>query len=141
MSGVLCNLPKIILMGIFKYTGLIKYSFAQMSAGVFIREDALSNPFSLAIGVVSDFAVASLLGILLVYIMRITGKDYPISKGVLYGIMIHIVVYGVAKTLNITSVELLNPLANFIVLFPNIIFGIFNALFIERYGILDSDEF
>lgn len=110
-----------------------------MSAGIFINEGALGNPFALIMGYISDFAVASLLGILLVYIMKITGKDYPISKGFLYGVMIHIVVYGLAKTLNITSVELLNPLSNFIVLFPNIIFGIFSALFIERYGILDVD--
>ncbi|WP_041667272.1 hypothetical protein [Acetohalobium arabaticum] len=124
-------------MSIFKYLGLVKYNFTQMTAGIFVRESALSSPFALAVGLVSDFAVASLLGIILVYIMRMTGKDYPISKGFLYGVMIHIVVYGLAKTLNITSVELLNPVSNFIVLFPNITFGIFSALFIERYGILE----
>lgn len=134
IAGVLCNLPKVILMGIFQQMGLVRYNFAQMTAGIFIKQDGLSNSFALATGHIADFAVASSLGILLVYIMKLTGQDYPISKGLLYGIIIHIMVFGLAKTLNITSVELVEPVANFVVLLPNISFGILAALFIYRYG-------
>lgn len=139
ITGVLCNLPKVILMSIFKQVDLVRYNFAQMTAGIFIKQDGLSNPFALATGHIADFAVASSLGIILVYIMKLTGKDYPISKGLLYGIIIHIIVFGVAKTLGITSVELVEPVANFVVLLPNISFGILAALFIYRYGNLVSN--
>ncbi len=134
IAGVLCNLPKVILMHIFQQMDLVRYNFAQMTAGIFIEQNGLSNPFALATGYIADFAVASSLGIILVYFLKLTGKDYPISKGLLYGIIIHIIVFGVAKTLGITSVELVDPVANFVVLLPNIAFGISAALFIYRYG-------
>lgn len=64
-----------------------------------------------------------LLGVVIVYLFRIMGNDYPVFKGLLFGGVSYIFLYGVAMALNFTRVSLLTPLPNLVLLVPHVVFG------------------
>ncbi|GAB6137927.1 hypothetical protein JCM15060_11160 [Halanaerobaculum tunisiense] len=81
-----------------------------------------------------DFTVAALLGVLLVYIIRLTGNDYEIYKGLLIGLASFIFLYGIMVRTSLTSGNLATPLPNFLGLLLHIIFGLVSGWVIKQYG-------
>lgn len=101
-------------------------------------KEVLANPIAMITGYFADFTLAVLLGVMLVYVMRIMGKDYAIIKGIMFGAASYVLIYGIAMTLNFTRVSLLTPLPNFVLLFPHVIFGGIAGWVIKRYGNLEE---
>lgn len=138
IAGAIGNVPKAILTNLFQYFGWVRYTFGQLAAGLFMKQEVLSNPLVLLVGYVTDFTVASLLGVVLVYIIRNTGNDFEIFKGLLIGLASYIFLYGIMLRLHITSGNLATPLPNFLALPPHIIFGMLSGWVIKHYGVLEE---
>lgn len=44
VAGVIGNIPKTILTITFYYFGWVRYTFSQLAAGLFMKQEVLSNP-------------------------------------------------------------------------------------------------
>ncbi|MCK8825391.1 hypothetical protein [Fuchsiella alkaliacetigena] len=140
ITGIVANIPKEIMKLIFQQFGWQRYSYTQIAAGLFVPQDLVSNPLSLIFGAITDLTVAASLGVLTVYIIKNTGDDYPLFKGLLVGMMSYIFLYGLILELDITSTSVATPLPNFLALIQHIIFGLIMGWFIKRFGKLKTPE-
>ena len=137
LAGFIGNIPKIIFTWILHFLGYDRYTFIHIAAGFFVPAKYLDKPLSLMIGVISDFIMAGLFGVVLLLIMRKTGSDFPILKGVGFSAVIYLFIYGMLMALDITRASLLTPLPNLLLLFPHLILGIVSAWFIKYYDGLE----
>lgn len=103
--------------------GWTRYNFGQIAAGYFVKEEVVSNSIAVVTGYIADYILAMLLGVVIVYVFRIMGRDYAVFKGLLFGGISYIFLYGVAMALNFTRVSLLTPLPNLVLLVPHVVFG------------------
>ncbi|MDK2984787.1 MAG: hypothetical protein PWQ96_429 [Clostridia bacterium] len=133
LAGLTANFIKLVVAWIGQFMGWLDYMFVHFALGLFMPQEFVNNPLALFLGYVTDFANGALLGVLLVYIFRLAGKDYGIIKGAIYGILIHVILYGGIIQFNVTNIYEISPLPNFVILVSNTIFGIVAAWFIERY--------
>ena len=88
-------------------------------------------------GYLGDFTLAMTLGIVLVYILRRTGKDYALIKGLGLGAITYMLLYGIAMALNFTRINLRTPLPSLLLFISHLVFGGFSAWAVQRYDSLD----
>lgn len=133
IAGLIGNIPKTIIDWTMHSLGLVRYTFAHIAAGYFVSIKYIDNPVSLATGFISDFIMAGFLGSLFLIILRISGKDYPVTKGILFSAILYVILYGLGMALNLTRVTLATPLPNLLLLLPHLVFGATMGFFLKRY--------
>ncbi len=114
----------------------MKYTFIHIAAGYFVPVDFIDSPVSLATGFIADYTMAAVIGFAIYLLLKKTGIDYAVIKGVAFGAFIYLICYGAFMALDITRASLLTPLPNLLLFFPHIVFGGFTAWIIKRYSIL-----
>lgn len=139
VAGVVGNIPKTILSIVFYYFGWIRYTFNQLAAGIFMKQEILSNPLALVVGYITNFTVAAFIGVVLVCIIRKTGNDYEIFKGILAGMASYIFLYGIMLRLNITIGNIETSLPNFLALLLHIIFGMLSGWIVKHYSLVSNE--
>lgn len=133
LIGFAGNVPKLILAWIFHFMGYLRYTFEQIAAGMFVPSDMLDDPVSIAIGVIADWTMAGILGILILTLIRKTGNDYPVFKAIMFTLAEYIFLYGALMAFNVTRASLATPLPNFLLFFPHLLYGITVGYAIQRY--------
>lgn len=133
LAGLLGNLGKEAVVWPLHWLGWVRYTFAHIAAGYFVEGKFINNPVSLATGFIADFTIAAFFGVLLLYLLRFTGKDYAILKGVGFGLVAYIIFYGLLMALDVTRASLLTPLPNLLLFIPHVIFGALTAYLLERF--------
>ncbi len=87
VSGLLGNIPKIIINEALVRKGIEKKRFAEIVAGMFVTQKEAASKKGIAFGFAGDFVSASFLGIPLVYLLSYTGKNNKIVKGGIIGLV------------------------------------------------------
>lgn len=86
VSGLLANIPKAILNEILFRKKVETKRYGEVISGIFMpKRQALSKQGKF-FGIGGDFISSAFLGIPLVYIMSLTGKDKYLLKGLLTGV-------------------------------------------------------
>ena len=94
----------------------------------------LDKPVSLAAGFITDYIVAAFLGTIMYYLLRKTGAEYAELKGLFFGGLLYVVVFGTFMSLNLTRASLLTPLPNLLMFFPHAVYGIITCWILKKYG-------
>jgi len=112
-----------------------KYMGYQISAGVYLHPQLTNDPLGVALGVIVWFFQAAMLGIILVYVLKITGRDFWWLKGLIVsnGIMF-VWIYGFLLTLGARRIVPFDMRTNWTVLTSNIVFGLLTSYLIIRWG-------
>lgn len=134
LAGILGNIPKTILGWLFSIFGWVRYTFCHIAAGYFVDAKFLDNPVSLAAGFITDYIVAAFLGTIMYYLLRKTGAEYAELKGIFFGGLLYVVVFGTFMSLNLTRASLLTPLPNLLMFFPHAVYGIITCWILKKYG-------
>ncbi|NLG84755.1 MAG: hypothetical protein GX493_09180 [Firmicutes bacterium] len=92
LAGTVGNLVKEFVVCPMYFLGWIHYPFVHLAASFFVKRSTIRNPLSLAKGFLTDYSVAAILGIFLLYVLTYTGKDHAVFKGMLLGLFVHIVI-------------------------------------------------
>ena len=133
LAGFIGNIPKIVVGWIFHFLGYLRYTFEHIAAGLFVPSTFLDNPVSIAIGVITDWIIAGIMGIFILWLIRKTKGNYPIIKGLFISSAIYVFFYGAGMAVNITRASLLTPLPNLLLLFPHLLFGATVGWFIKKF--------
>lgn len=92
--GLLADMVKLsvnYVLYLFKLTPVV---FWQITATKFLDKDDLYKPIAYFIGGIADITVSAALGVLFVYIIHFVGSKYLFIKGVGYGFLIWVGIFG-----------------------------------------------
>ncbi|HHX76730.1 MAG TPA: hypothetical protein GX697_00045, partial [Firmicutes bacterium] len=104
-----------------------------IAAGFYYSAENLNAPLSMVTGYITDWTIAAVFGIILLLILRKTGTDYAIFKGVGYGSLFYVVAFGIGMALDITRATLVTPLPDFLLLMVHLVIGGVTGWVLEKY--------
>lgn len=87
VAGVIASGIVATLSYILKYFGLYKYTYIDIAASLLYSHDQKGTLIWNLVGWLNNFIIGIILGIILVYIMALTGKDYGLLKGSIFGLV------------------------------------------------------
>ena len=137
ISGIIGNIPKNIFIFILYYFGIAKQPLWKVAASLYFPADKITILNILTLGLVTDYLIAGLFGILLVLILSYTGKDYYLFKGIGLGITFWVGLYGLLVGTSLTSIDPNTFGTNAAQLGAHIILGLVSSWFIVRTGRLE----
>ena len=133
-AGVIGNIGKEVITWVFYYLGLTRYTFEHFCAGIYVSPAHLNEPAAFLLGFLTDFTFAAIFGITILIIIKKTGTDFWIIKGLVFGIGIYVLCYGILRPLISSKVIIQAPLTNLLFIIPNLLFGLIVSWFIHRFG-------
>jgi len=92
--GLLADAVKLAvnyLAFLLKFTPIV---FWQITASRFLEKKDLSQPLAFVIGAVADLFTSAFLGVLFLYMTRYIGKKYLLLKGLGFGILVWVALFG-----------------------------------------------
>lgn len=72
--------------------------FWQITATRFLEKKDLYKPIGYAVGAVTDLIITSIMGVLFIYFLHFTGRDYVWLKGIGFGLTIWVLLLGTLLT-------------------------------------------
>ncbi len=136
MAGMASGFLTGAISNIMYLLGVCTLSMNAIGGGMFTREMLSVNaPLSWQLlGWVTHLIVSSMFGVILVYILVFTGRDYAILKGLLFGSAAWFVAISLVSPLAGFVPRNANPVDLFIMLGYHVLFGVFAAWLLVRYA-------
>ena len=132
MAGMIASVIKSISNLAFYHFGLVKITYLQMAASVFVSPHEVNVPFGVTIGVAADLIFGGALGLTILIIFRVFGRDLWWYKGIVAGNVIWIFASGLAVNTFARLVPL-DPLFRLISLLEHQVYGLSAAFLIWRW--------
>ncbi|MCM1565226.1 MAG: hypothetical protein NC238_04535 [Dehalobacter sp.] len=129
-----------IIMGFLSYiliaSGIPLTSPWNIAADVFLSWSQVNSPIGIFLGIVGTMALGIGTTILLVIVIKMTGKDFAILKGVIAANAVGFASMGFfMPLLNIAPQIQSQPLTNLFALIILTIFGMITSFILKKYGI------
>ncbi len=105
VAGLAGNIIKNIGNEISILLGFSKITYAEIAGGIYMKKKATRTPLGKAIGYLGDNAIGGALGIGFVYVLKATGKDHAIMKGVGYSHLAWTALLGGINKVGISSFQ------------------------------------
>ncbi len=86
VSGLIGNIPKVIICDYFAKKGWVEISCPERSAKLIVRPKEVNTSKGRLVGYITDSVMSSLLGIAFIYGLSISGKKNAMVKGVFAGV-------------------------------------------------------
>jgi hypothetical protein len=120
---------------IFKLFGYQFTSTWEATAGIFMSNNLVHTPLGNIIGFLGEYAIGASVGISIAYILKFTGYDYYILKGLGIGAFYWIVSVGViGNILNVTTQFANEPVTNFLIILDLFILSLISVLIIIKFS-------
>ena len=133
LAGWMGNLVKEALTWSFYFMGWVRYTFVHIAAGFYYSKENLDAPLSLVTGAITDWTIAGTFGVILFYLLRYTGSDYAVFKGIALGSLVYVITFGIGMALDITRASLLTPLPDFLLLMSHHSIGLVSGWALGKY--------
>ena len=134
LAGAVGNILKETMAWSLYFWGLIKYTFVHFCAGIVINPDTyVKDPLSVVVGIMIDFLIAAIFSLAMYLVMRRTGTDYWVIKGLGLGIFVFLICYGVLRPAISIKIES-SPFTALMYIFPNLTYGVATCWFLQKYG-------
>jgi hypothetical protein len=133
LAGWAGNIAKEIMVWTFYFLGWTKYTLVHIAAGFYYSADNLTAPVSMITGAITDWTIAGVFGVILLLILRFTGTDYALVKGIMFGSFFYLIAFGIGMSLDISRATLLTPLPDFLLLLSHLAIGGVCGWVLRRY--------
>ncbi|MCK8817446.1 hypothetical protein MWH28_08750 [Natroniella sulfidigena] len=134
VAGMIANIFKnAFIFGLY-FFDVIKYTTWHMASSSYISKDRINTLGSLIPGAVTDYFMASIMGIIIMYLLYFTGKENYIFKGVMVGLFYWVAIYGIVMSLEITYINPDDLITNLSQIVAHLIIGSLTAFIIVKYG-------
>ncbi len=94
LIGLFADVVKLIINYLFYLFNFTNVVFWQITAARFLDRNDLFKPAAYFIGAIADLTVTVTLGIVFVYVIYFTGKNYLWMKGVGFGLVVWVGLFG-----------------------------------------------
>ncbi len=133
-SGIIATLIKNCFSLFLWFFKLKRYLYWHLAASLFLENLKVPALPLLLIGFLVDIAVASLLGGIFFYLLRLTGKQYAYLKSIIAGLFIWVGVTGLSTRLGISGIDFSDLSTIFSFLITDIVFAVLLTFFILYFG-------
>lgn len=133
LAGWMGNVVKETLTWVFHFMGWVRYTFVHIAAGFYYSMENIDAPLSLVTGAITDWTLAGTFGVLLLLLLRLTGEDYAIVKGIGFSSLVYVITFGIGMALDITRATLITPLPDFLLLLSHLAIGGVSGWALKRY--------
>ncbi|MDX9871096.1 MAG: hypothetical protein RBT41_01600 [Clostridia bacterium] len=127
--GLLSDAVKLAVNYILFQFKLAKVVFWQITATRFLDKEDLSKPIAYFIGAVADLTISSALGILFVYLIYILGYKNIFIKGVGFGLMVWVLIFGTLLSQAVQDKLPQEPSGIVVTIIAHLFFGLALAFF------------
>lgn len=135
LAGIIATLIFLTVNYLFKLLGYQFTSTWEATAGLFLSPQLIHTPLGYLVGFLGQYSIGISGGICMAYILKFTGYDYYILKGLGTGILYWVAgVAIIGRILNVTQKLADEPVTNFLIILDLLIFGIISALIIVKLG-------
>lgn len=139
IAGIISTLIFVSVNYIFKLLGYQFTSTWEATAGIFLSNNLVHTPSGYIIGILGQYVIGASGGIFMAYVLKFTGNDHYILKGLGVGGFYWILSVGIiGKIINITQQFADEPVTNILIILDLAIFSIINVLIIRMYGNLEN---
>lgn len=135
--GILADVVKLLVNYSLFSLGLTKVVFWQVVATRFMQKEYLHNKLAFLVGGVADITVTSILGIVFVYIIYFFGSKNLWTKGVGFGLMAWVGLFGTLLGQTVEEKLPQEPTGVVVTLIAHIVFGLALAFFTK---LLDQER-
>ena len=137
--GLFADLVKLMtnyIGHLLKFTDVL---FWQIAATRFLEKSDLNKPVAYLVGGFADLAVAALMGVIFIYLLYFTGRDYAYIKGVGFGIIVWVALFGTVLGQSVQNKLTLNSTAILVTAIAHLSFGAALAFFALKFSSNKSD--
>ncbi|MCM1566673.1 MAG: hypothetical protein FNP40_15415 [Dehalobacter sp. 4CP] len=135
IAGIIGTMIMDVLSYIIIALGIPMTSPWNIAADVFLNWSEVNSPIGIFLGIVGTMALGIGTTIILVIVMKMTGKDFAILKGIIVSNAVGFASMGLfMPLLNIAPQIQLEPLTNLFALIILTIFGVIISFILKKYG-------
>ncbi len=135
IAGIIGTIIMDFLSYILIVLGIPMTSPWNIAADVFLSWSQVNSPSGIFLGIVGTTALGLSTAILLVIVMKMTGKDFAVLKGILVANTVGFASMGLfMPLLNIAPQIQSQPLTNLFALIILTIFGVVVSIILKEYG-------
>lgn len=127
--GLLADAVKLIINYILYLFNLTNVVFWQITASRFLAGDDLFKPVTYFVGGVADVTVTAALGIIFVYFIYFTGRDYLWVKSVGFGLVVWVGLFGTLLGQSVQAKIPQGPSGIIVTIIAHVVFGLGLAAF------------
>lgn len=133
-AGVISNLLKNMGGLLLYHLDYKEHTIWEFASSALVPETKLEQTSALIIGIFNDFAIASMLGIITVYFIYLTGKNNFILKGFIIGSAAWMLIFIPVTQLKISRIQPESINSNIIYLLSHLLLGILTSIIIVQLG-------
>ncbi len=129
IAAMVKNIPNIVLYKL----GVVHVLYLYIASAALIRTQDINTSLGLILGVIVDIITGGTLGLLIIILFKITGRDYWWYKGLIVGNVIWLFGLGIAINFGASRIVPLDPMFRLTSLIEHQIFGLVGAYLIFRW--------
>lgn len=109
LAGLGGNVVKLLIGRMAVRLGYAEIDGPQRATGMLVPSHKVADPLGKAVGWLADGVIGIMLGVGMVYVLSVSGKDQAVLKGTLAGQVMWTALYGVLATMGATKVKPVSP--------------------------------
>ena len=134
IATLFANTIKNIIDCLFYWLNFTEHSICHIAASTYFSISDTKTIPALIVGILTDYAVAAILGLVIVYILHYTSTDYFWVKGLSIGLLSWLFIFGMVLRMKVGRINPIDYGTNLINLIEHMLLGILIAFFIVKYG-------
>ncbi len=135
IAGFVANLTMVSFALTVKLFGFKFITTWETAANIFLAPKLIHTPTGYFIGVLAQLVLGAIFGITVAYVLRLTGKDFYILKGIGVGAVIWLASIGLfMRFLHIEIHGRSEAFTNIMAVIEFVILGIVNSTIIAKYA-------
>lgn len=135
--GLIANLVKCLFNYFLYQLGLTQYLPYQIAGATFISLQQLDSVIGFIIGNVADYGVAIFFSLSIVYLLKLTGTDFVVLKGISIALFYWLLLFGLLLRFGLSRINPIDLGTNFTALLNHLLLGILIAIIFRKYKIHD----
>lgn len=133
LVGLLADIFKLVANYIMYQFNLTSVVFWQITATRFLAKEDLYQLLAYIIGAIADLTISALLGVIFVYILYFTGKKYSWVKGVGFGLLVWVNLFGTLLGESVMQKIPQKPMNILVTIIAHFVYGLALAYFARLF--------
>jgi len=135
IAGITATFSFLTVNYIFKLAGFQFTSTWEATASIFMSYNLIHTLLGYFVGFLGQYIIGACGGVIMAYVLKYTGYDYYILKGLGVGGFYWVSTVGIiGKLINLTTQFANEPVTIFLIILDLFIFSLVSVLIIAKYG-------